>query len=61
MSIILSNNDMKSIHLNMFSECFVSVSEVDPWMAVDLLAERAISTVVILSKDLAGDRDSLFS
>ena len=30
-------------------------------MAVDLLAERAISTVVILSKDLAGDWDSLFS
>ena len=41
--------------LSMFSECFVSVSEADPWMAVDLLAETAISTVVILSKDIAGD------
>ena len=43
------------------SECFVSASEPNPWMAVDLLAETAISTVVILSKDLAGDWDSLFS
>ena len=34
------------------SECFVSGRESNPWMAVDLQEEKAISTVIILSQNI---------
>ena len=34
--------------------CFVSDTELRPWMVVDLLEETPISTIVILSRDNEG-------